>query len=382
MKDWQHGYDMEMLLAVEKRFHDYNHIVLSPFAQMKKNKIAMLLHENKLDGYALPPEKVGHDDKITWIPTNVAKHAIHVKAYGNVELGIRQKGERMVDNPVGDKELLLEKINEYPENTWMTINSEYKLGNDIAKELHFKKVGIKVNSFSDIINVYARQNSHLNMKITKPSPIEKLNVKKIGTIAKDDMTGMRAMLSELHLIKLFANHYSNYNKKKSWSAVSLRGFSPAFTFIEKPTEMSDKWKKENADVDFTLQDTPLMKKFEPYIGHILKMLPAEKERVRLMKLEADGGVLDRHTDQTDKELGTTDGRIIRLHIPLFTNDKVRFESWNWEGNRTINYMREGELWYLDIRKPHRAINKGISSRVHLVIDVIANNSIRGMIEND
>jgi hypothetical protein len=151
--------------------------------------------------------------------------------------------------------------------------------------------------------------------------------------------------------------------------------------IEKPSEMNDKWQKENGKNNYFLQDTPLMKEFEPYIGHILNMLPAKKERVRLMKLEPDGGVLDRHTDQTDRYLGTEDGDIIRLHIPIFTNDDVFFSSWDWDGNEVTAQMREGELWYLDIRKPHRATNGGRTERVHLVIDVVANNNIRGMIEN-
>jgi len=372
MKDWQKGYELDYLKGIEAKFNDYNSVVLSPFAQMKKNKVAQLLHENKLDEWSLPNKTEA------WIPTNIAQHAVHIKAYGSVDVGIRQKGERMIDNPIGDKDILLDIIGKYKENLWMIINTEYNLGNEIADELKFEKVGIKVNSFSDISNVYKKGT---NMLVAELPKIEKMNVHKIGNISPDDMTGMRAMLSELHLIKLFANHYSNYNKNKAWSAVSLRGYSPAFTFIEKPSEMSDKWQKENSDVEFKLQDTSLMKKFEPYIGHILKMIPAKKERVRLMKLEANGGVLERHTDQTDKYLGTQDGDIIRLHIPLFTNDDVLFHSWDWEGDEIMAKMEEGELWYLDIRKPHMAVNKGNTPRVHLVIDVVANNNIRGMIEN-
>ena len=39
-------------------------------------------------------------------------------------------------------------------------------------------------------------------------------------------------------------------------------------------------------------------------------------------------------------------------------------------------MKEGELWYLDIRKPHTAINNGEQTRIHLVVDVEANDSCR------
>jgi len=147
MKDWQHGYDLSILKTVEERFSDYNKVVLSPFAQMKKNRIAQLLHEKKFDTYKVPP-------LICHIPTNIAQHKVHVKAYGSVDIGIREKGERMIENPVGDKDLIIKQINTYKENLWMIINTEYHLGNEIADELGFTKVGIKVNSFSDISNVY------------------------------------------------------------------------------------------------------------------------------------------------------------------------------------------------------------------------------------
>lgn len=373
MKDWQKGYELDYLKGIESKFNDYNSIVLSPFAQMKKNKVAQLLHENKLDEWSLP------NNKEAWIPTNIAQQKVHVKAYGSVDVGIREKGDRLIDNPVGNKDILLDIIGKYKENIWMVINTEYNLGNEIADELGFTKVGIKVNSFSDISNVYTKSNQS-DMLVAPLSKIEKINIQKIGNISQADITGIRLKLS--HMLKeMFTNHYSNYNKKKSWSAVSLRGYDQLPEMIEKPSEMNDKWQKENGKNNYFLQDTPLMKEFEPYIGHILNMLPAKKERVRLMKLEPDGGVLDRHTDQTDRYLGTEDGDIIRLHIPIFTNDDVFFSSWDWDGNEVTAQMREGELWYLDIRKPHRATNGGRTERVHLVIDVVSNNSIRGMIEN-
>ena len=368
MKDWQHGYELEALKIVEGQFSDYNKVVLSPFAQMKKNKVATLLHEGKL-----------YMNEGVYIPTNIAQHAVHVKAYGSVDIGIREKGERMIDNPVGDKEIIMKTIKTFKENIWMIINTEYHLGNEIADELGFTKVGIKVNSFSDISNVYTKANQN-DMIITPLPKIEKMSIHKIGNMSPDDITGIKKKLSHM-LTTMFANHYSKYNKSKSWSAVALRGYSKDPAMIEKPSEMNDKWQKEHEKDHFELQDTPLMKEFEPYIGHILNMLPAKKERVRLMKLEPSGGILDRHTDQTDKYLGTQDGDIIRLHIPIFTNDSVFFSSWDYDGDELTTHMSEGELWYLDIRKPHRAMNGGHTERVHLVIDVVANNNIRGMIEN-
>jgi len=235
MKDWQHGYDLESLKSIETKFSDYNKVVLSPFAQMKKNRVATLLHEGKLDEWSLP------NNREAWIPTNIAQHAVHVKAYGSVDIGIRAKGERMIDNPVGNKDILLDRIGAYEENIWMVINTEYHLGNEIADELGFKKVGIKVNSFSDISNVYTKANQS-DMLITPIPSIEKISIQKIGIMSPDDIKGIRTKLSHM-LTTMFANHYSNYNKSKSWSAVSLRGYSKDPAMIEKPSEMNDKWQK-------------------------------------------------------------------------------------------------------------------------------------------
>ena len=38
-------------------------------------------------------------------------------------------------------------------------------------------------------------------------------------------------------------------------------------------------------------------------------------------------------------------------------------------------MPEGTCWYLDTRKPHRAINGGKEDRIHLVIDLEANDNV-------
>ena len=53
---------------------------------------------------------------------------------------------------------------------------------------------------------------------------------------------------------------------------------------------------------------------------------------------------------------------------------MEFTSWDMYGRKHTVNMKEGELWYLDIRKPHTAINNGEQTRIHLVVDVEANDS--------
>jgi hypothetical protein len=314
-----------------------------------------------------------------FIPTKIAQTTTPVKMFGDVVIGKKQKGERMIENPVaihGAVPLVIDRINSYTENCWMLVNLEYEEGNNIAKICGFKKIGTKVNSFSDIINVYIRDDTNNMIYINKEKHINDLCIEKITDINPDVMKSFQSKLEKME--NLFANHYSNYNKGNAWSAVSLKGFGKDITFIEKPDEMNKKWKKEHEGEEFTLQNTELMEHFSPEIDTILSKFD-RVERVRLMRLEPNEGELERHTDQTDKELGTSDGKIMRLHIPIKTNKDVLFSSWDSDGKEQIRNMREGELWYLDIRKPHRARNNGTEERIHLVIDVIANERMRDLI---
>lgn len=365
MKDWQHGYELDYLKGIEKDFEPYNKVCLSPFAVMKKNRVAERLFKNQLviSGKS-------------YILTSIANSNMPIKMFGDVIIGKKQKGERLIENPVGDKIILANIIDGYSENCWMYINAEYKEGLELAELCGFIRVGTKVNSFSDITFVFKRGDD--DMIYNKDLGIDDINIKHLGRITSDVLQSFQKKLSDME--NLFANHYSKYNKGKSWSAVSIKGFHSDISMIEKPDEMNNKWHKENEGKVFKLQYTELYDYFREEIRYILGILEnADFERIRLMRLEPNEGELERHTDQTDKELGTSDGKIMRLHIPITTNDKVSFSSWGTNNIEQVKNMQEGEIWYLDIRKPHRALNGGTTERIHLVIDVRANGAIREML---
>ena len=67
---------------------------------------------------------------------------------------------------------------------------------------------------------------------------------------------------------------------------------------------------------------------------------------------------------------------MKLYVFKRYHDKVEFQNWDWDGNAEPVNMKVGEAWYLDTRKPHRAINGGQDERIHLVIDVEANEDLR------
>jgi hypothetical protein len=71
----------------------------------------------------------------------------------------------------------------------------------------------------------------------------------------------------------------------------------------------------------TLQDTTLRNIPEmSAINEILKQIPAEFERVRIMRLKA-GTKIEKHTDKVDKSIGFDDGQIVRIHVPIKTDSK-------------------------------------------------------------
>src|ERR1700730_15994827 len=100
----------------------------------------------------------------------------------------------------------------------------------------------------------------------------------------------------------------------------------------------------------------------PSIRSWLKELRCPLMSLRLVNLKP-GSVIKEHRDH---ELSFENGEA-RLHIPVFTNPEVEFYL-----NNTPMKMLEGECWYINANLPHRVSNKGLSDRIHLVIDCKVN----------
>jgi quercetin dioxygenase-like cupin family protein len=98
----------------------------------------------------------------------------------------------------------------------------------------------------------------------------------------------------------------------------------------------------------------------PGIRQVLDQFSCERNRIRLMRLRPGGRIL-RHSDP----LHTIDPRLVRLHVPVVTNPDVFFLV-----NDERVEMRPGEAWHVDVRFPHAVENRGSSTRVHLVMDLV------------
>ena len=375
MKDWQKGIELEDLLDQEKIWKCYNERCLSPFLEMKKNKIAAAIDA---DNYVC-----GHE----WaLQSRVLKAKSRINMYSAYDIPIAtiEKGDRVVDRiACNQPDELVRRLKKFREDTFLFINEEHNIDKFVADWSGFYKIGIKINTFGDIQGVYFKdrvdssfgKREFLEQKMMLP--VEKLvliktNIPDVSNIC--DIIAQRVEMMDYE----FTNHYSNYNKDKSWSAISLRGYSPEWSFITKPAEMSKKWKEENKDVEFKLQDTELRKMF-PEVEELLRWLPGEPHRIRFMNLSPGGGELQRHTDQVDPDAGVNDLKLMRFHFPIVTNKDVIFNQWDWHAELVEAHMQVGECWYLDVRKPHRAINGGTDMRTHLVVDVEANDEVRALI---
>ena len=167
----------------------------------------------------------------------------------------------------------------------------------------------------------------------------------------------------------FSKVKTKYSKGDDWTAISLRGYGPTPLDILKPNVLKSKV-NESAE----LQDTDLLsdQRFT-IVKEVLKKLPSTFERVRLMKIKANSSI-GKHSDKIDKDFGLEDGKIVRIHVPIRTNDQVNFSL--WDGREEIqNYLEEGHYYYVDVRAPHAVQNNSDVDRIHLVIDTYVNSDI-------
>ena len=203
---------------------------------------------------------------------------------------------------------------------------------------------------------------------------------------------MRPILKELSLeayqdvsiLNSVAAHLDNLDMKKvktkyaktGWDALSLHGYGRHPLDILKPGVL-----KSSVNIDTKLQWTTLsvITTMKPILG-MLKKLPCEFERVRFMRLEA-GKVIGKHTDKIDKDIGFDDGDIIRIHMPIRTNDNVVFTLYeNTKDKDGTEYnLKTGHYYYTDVTKSHAVRNTSDIDRIHLVADCYSNEKMRALL---
>jgi hypothetical protein len=173
-----------------------------------------------------------------------------------------------------------------------------------------------------------------------------------------------------------------YYSDGTWSAVSIRGYKqddPRWGV--KPSEMPQKWRDEHPD-DLNLKcDWTVLASRTPKIRQWVEQTVGggEVERVRLFRMTArkdKDGKLGRHSDIQDQDVGTRDGMLARLHIPIRTHPDIKMTVWDLDGNERSAHLAAGGVYYLDTRKPHSVQNKSDVDRVHLVVDLVVTPEVR------
>ena len=253
----------------------------------------------------------------------------------------------------------------------------------LVEYLGYNCIATKIMAGSEIRSLYAPgQISHHCPLVQKPD---------IPALAEIDPRflstgGLKIIREELSIYlnsqrKAWENHYSIYNTKNKWAAFAIKGFKKDPSFIIKPSEMSKTWKAEHPK-EMRLTETFFTDAYNYFLGTydiINDLIPGKYERVRFMRLAADGGILKRHADITDRFAGTADNRVTRLHIPIYTNNQVIIRGWELSGQKIEMTWQPGGLYYLDQRKPHEVENNSTEDRIHLVVDCFGNDIIRDWI---
>ena len=170
-----------------------------------------------------------------------------------------------------------------------------------------------------------------------------------------DPAGLQADLARLGSAEWVA-HFNTGFFSGDWSGAALRSVGGKDGAIYADTSHGD------------FANTALLQQCR-HLQAVIESFQCPLRSVRLLRLTA-GSIIREHRDY---DLGYDAGEV-RLHVPVITNPQVEF----YLNNRRIR-MVEGECWYLDLNQPHRVQNRGMTDRVHLVIDCQLNDWLRDLI---
>jgi len=372
---WQHGHDLAHLQAITTLFDAQRQHTLGRHEIPNESVIADALHHRRCVVIDTPPSavctyRILSRDVDRWDFTG--RRCVTVRS-----------GDCMIDHIASDTPMTTHTLDRLTaiaghRTTWLRPLSHQTDIIDSAIALGYQHAITQIAASSDIRRLMVRATRSGEWPLIPTADDADLaTLRQIGDITADDLT---AMMQEVAHLTQWADHYSQYNLRKSWSAISLQGYSTDPTDIIKPSDMSQSWKRENT---LRLLDTVVettVAQHTPHIMRIVRSLGWDTERIRLMRLRATDGGLSRHADIVDRRAGTADGYVARLHIPLQTSPQCQFTGWQADGRQITHHLPAGSLWYLDIRKPHAVTNAGSTiDRIHLVIDIKADSRLRTLL---
>ncbi len=372
--DWAHGLDVKFLKSIAQLFRSYKPYAMGRFSIPNEAEIARAISSNS--GYVVA---VG-DKPLGFMIASIAQRDSVRRDFAGRALYVKQ-GDFSIQHLAFADELpahiLQDHLLQYAGNrsVWALIHAENRAKIRMMESLGFQVIGTKIGASSEMHSILLRSN---RPAIRLPEPLDAAHRPSLAMlserfITEQELSDIRA---EIARGVEWADHYSSYNLRHSWSAISLRGYSDDPSFIIKPAEMSKKWREAHwAMLSAPVRDTPLMARF-PTVAAVCSRLGTDLQRVRFMRVRAEDGGLSRHADITDREAGPMPGQIARLHIPINSEPVCRFQAWNLAGEKLQAHLPERSLWYLDTRKPHAVSNAGADhDRIHLVIDAVSTEAL-------
>lgn len=247
----------------------------------------------------------------------------------------------------------------------------------VARSLGLLPAASRVLASSEIRTIWAPPDASCTP--SEPAELAHLNILDPAFLSPGDQEEiLQELAAWIEQEGELAQHYSSYNRRRSWTAIALRGFDPEDpSFIEKPSEMPKAWKAEHPELlSSSCSWTRAASSFPAARRTIERLAPVERARIMAV---APGGELTRHADITNPGAGVQDGELARLHIPLQTSEEAAFRGWLLDGREIRRHFPARSLCYLDQRKPHALANEGELPRYHLVVDVPSSGSLRDLI---
>lgn len=198
-------------------------------------------------------------------------------------------------------------------------------------------------------------------------------MKDLNCIKLDFKYDLNKVLEELHQIENL--YLLKLRFMKNWQGIPLRnsmgssqhdGLELGLSLLRNGNKLSFQECK-NTEIMDKLNYIPEL------IENLKKYLNTEIGMVRILKIPAKQHV-GQHQDGEIFDL--ENGQIYRLHFPLISHPNVKFII-----NNKNYYFEPGNAYYANVFYPHEIINNSEIDRVHLVVDVLANENIKKLLKN-
>lgn len=376
-EDWRRGYPLEELVALARPFKTmHKPLVFGAFGLVKERDVAEAMSRGCFfyvgDGETAGAALFKELTRTSSLPTDFTGDEIPLFSGKRLYVSALAATSALM----ADDLLLKLGARGGSDAMYVEIFEEDRIARAALGRAHYSYLATKISAGGEVKGVYAAPWTFPDDHQYAVEDEATLVVLRPEFISPEER---EAILGEIYNESRWQQHYSSYNKRKSWTSFALRGYQDDPGFIIKPAEMSKAWREGNPLLlDAKPRDTEIAHLF-PRTMEVVRRLGLALDRVRFMRLSGKNGELTRHADITDREAGTANGKISRLHVPVKTQPGVEFVGWSHRGERIATHLPERSLCYLDQRKPHAVTNSSGEERVHLVVDVLCNQWLRDQI---